>query len=157
MRRCNPLAQQFRDVDVGEPQHQHRDHESNGQYDFGFSAHGVPTAPNYSSLANAASAVALPYSLSLLCRVFKLMPRISAARVLLLLVDSSVFRMSRFSASSTVVPTPRCTVSPSSDDARKLDWPNPGGRCVVSTTGPSQTMVARSSVLRISRTLPGHE
>src|SRR5438477_8474601 len=54
---------------------------------------------------------ALPYSLSLLCRVFRLMPRISAARVLLLLVAANVFRMSNFSASSTVVPTPSRTAS----------------------------------------------
>src|SRR6185369_4479313 len=45
--------------------------------------HAVCAFP-YSSLAKAASAVALPYSLSLLCKVFRLMARISAARVLLL-------------------------------------------------------------------------
>src|SRR6516165_8991988 len=50
----------------------------------------------YSSLA--------PYSFSLLCRVFKLIPRISAAFVLLLFVCSSVLRISPFSASPTVVP-----------------------------------------------------
>src|ERR1017187_5444791 len=44
-----------------------------------------------------------PYSFSLLCSVFKLMPRISAARVLLLRVCSSVLRMRPFSAFSTVV------------------------------------------------------
>src|SRR6478672_4851505 len=111
----------------------------------------------YSSLAKAASAVALPYSLSLLCKVFRLMARISAARVLLLLVASSVFRISSFSASSTVVPTPRRTVSESSAELRRLDCPNPGGRCLVSTTAPSHTIIARSRVLRISRTFPGQE
>src|SRR5882724_12282307 len=111
----------------------------------------------YSSLTNAASAAALPYSLSLLCRVFRLMARISAARVLLLFVASRVFRISSFSASSTVVPTPRRTVSESSAELRRLDCPNPGGRCLVSTTAPSHTMMARSRVLRISRTLPGQE
>ena len=45
-----------------------------------------------------------PYSLSLLCSVFRLMPRISAARVLLFRVCSSVRRIRPFSASSTVVP-----------------------------------------------------
>src|SRR5580658_7477431 len=72
----------------------------------------------YSSLTKAASVAALPYSFSLLCRVFRLMPRISAARVLLLLVASMVFRISRRSASSTVVPTPRWIASGSSDDVR---------------------------------------
>src|SRR5580658_5580979 len=58
-----------------------------------------------SSFAGSASAAPLPYSLSLLWRVFRLMPRISAALVLLLLVDSSVLRINIFSASPTVVPT----------------------------------------------------
>ena len=48
-----------------------------------------------------------PYSFSLLCRVLRLICKISAALVLLLLVEVSVFKMSCRSASSTVVPTPR--------------------------------------------------
>src|SRR6266581_4287109 len=46
-----------------------------------------------------------PYSFSLLWSVFRLMPRISEARVLLLWVCSSVRRIRPFSASATVVPT----------------------------------------------------
>src|SRR5208282_4303760 len=179
MRVCDPLAQYLRNIDIGKSTHQRRHHEGDGQHDLGFSAHtsavltrkGWRLGPNksivppnekfiphrYSSLARAASAAALPYSFSLLCRVFRLMPRISAARVLLLLVDSMVFRMSRLSASSTVVPTPRRTASGSLAAVRSGAWPNPGGRCLVSTTPASQTMTARSMVLRSSRTLPGHE
>src|ERR1017187_7895681 len=85
------------------------------------------------------------------------MPRISAARVLLLLVASSVFRISIFSASSTVVPTPRRTASGSLAAVRSGACPKAGGKCLVSITPASQTMTARSMVLRNSRTLPGHE
>src|SRR6266446_3733410 len=60
----------------------------------------------YSSLTNAASAAALPYSLSLLCRVFRLMARISVARVLLLFVASRVFRISSFSLPLLWFPRP---------------------------------------------------
>src|SRR5262249_7766325 len=52
-----------------------------------------------------------PYSLSLLCSVFKLIPRISAARVLLFFVCSRVRRINPFSASSTVVPMGKRTAS----------------------------------------------
>ena len=45
------------------------------------------------------------YSFSLLCSVFRLTPRISAARVLFCPVASSVRRISSRSASSTVAPT----------------------------------------------------
>jgi hypothetical protein len=48
---------------------------------------------------------------SLLCSVFRLMPRISAARVLLSRVCSSVIWISRRSASSTVVPGRVCSVT----------------------------------------------
>src|SRR5215467_7925077 len=114
----------------------------------------TPSASSF-SVRDPSFDVALPYSLSLLCKVFKLMPRISAARVLLLFVDSSVLMISRRSASPTVVPTPTRIESASSTDGRNGAWPNPGGRCLVSITAPSQTITARSSVLRSSRTLPG--
>ncbi len=81
-----------------------------------------------SSFAGSASAVALPYSFSLLCNVFRLMPRISAARVLLLLVASRVFRINIFSASPTVVPTPSCTASGSWTPV--ADWLAKAGRQV---------------------------
>src|SRR5277367_517555 len=157
----NPQPQYLGNINIGKPAHQRCHHKGNGEHDLGFSPHTSVSpnskTPGYSSLANAASAAALPYSLSLLCRVFRLMPRISAARVLLLLVDSMVFRISRLSASSTVVPTPRWIASGSSDEVRIVAWPKPGGRCLVSTTAPSQTITARSKVFRSSRTFPGHE
>src|SRR4029077_10715186 len=81
-----------------------------------------------SSLSFAASGALLPYSFSLLCKVFKLIPRISAARVLLLLVDSRVLRISIFSASPTVVPTPSRTASGSLAAVRIGAWPKPGGK-----------------------------
>src|SRR5438067_2036320 len=107
------------------------------------------------------SALRLPpeYSFSLLCRVFRLMPSTSAARVLLLWVDCSVFMMSWRSASPTVVPTSRRTsfeLPPAAACAGIAD-PKLGGRCRGSTSGPLHTITARSNVLRISRTLPGHE
>src|SRR5437870_4922625 len=179
MRVGNALAKQLRDVNVGEREHQHRNHEGDGEHDFGSSAHASMTndvgaqtlvrpdqnarnccrdGRNHSSLPEeTASAAAAPYSLSLLCRVFRLIPRISAARVLLLFVASSVFRISSLSASSTVVPTPSRTASGSSAEVRTGACPNPGGRCLVSTIAPSQTITARSRVLRNSRTFPGHE
>ena len=119
----------------------------------GFAGYWLLSTGYYSSAASTASA-ARPYSFSLLWSVFRLMPRISAARVLLFVVACSVLRISCFSASSTVVPTPRCTASGSCAAGRTL-CPNPGGRCLVSTSPPSQTMTARSSVFRNSRTLPG--
>src|SRR5215469_4644742 len=96
-----------------------------------------------------------PYSFNLLCRVLRLIPRISAARVLLLFVDSRVFKISCLSASSTVVPTPTWMAFGSELTLRGLVDPKPGGRCLVSTSGPVQRMMARSSELRSSRTLPG--
>src|SRR5436309_4411796 len=57
----------------------------------------------------------------------------------------------------TVVPTPRRTASGSSAEVRIAVWPKFGGRCLVSTTGPSQTITARSRVFRNSRTFPCHE
>src|SRR3954467_9982054 len=88
---------------------------------------------------------------SLLCSVFRLIPRISAARVLLSRVCSSVIRIKRRSASSTVVP----------GDRAKAGWPDggvstsDGGRCRGSMNSPSARIVARSITLRSSRTLPG--
>src|SRR5258708_6214404 len=155
----------LRNIKVGEGSQHHRDHKSDGQNDDVFSAQHKKVRTSYilrqllgaSSLATVASALAFPYSLSLLCRVFRLMPRISAARVLLLLVASRVFRINIFSASSTVVPTPSRTASGSLADARSGAWPKPGGRCLVSTMPESQTITARSRVLRSSRTFPGQE
>src|SRR5271157_5515458 len=95
----------------------------------------------------ASLALCAPYSFSLLCSVFRLMPRISAARVLLLLVASSVFKMSSRSASSTVVPTPRRTALASCTGARGTTCPKPGGKCLGSTRMPSHTITARSNVL----------
>src|SRR6266853_4971792 len=49
----------------------------------------IPTAKSkdvFQFAASVASEAALPYSFNLLCNVFRLMPRISAARVLLLLL-----------------------------------------------------------------------
>ena len=98
-----------------------------------------------------------PYSFSLLCSVFRLMPRISAARVLLLLVASSVFRIKQplgFIHGGSHSETHRVGFL---HGARGTTCPKPGGRCLGSMTAPSHTMTARSSVLRSSRTLPGHE
>src|SRR5438309_10794273 len=47
----------------------------------------------------------------LLCRVFGVVPRMAAARVLLLLTDSSVLKMSSRSPCSSVVPRGRSTAS----------------------------------------------
>src|SRR5438270_155103 len=102
-------------------------------------------------LSAAAPREATPYSFSLLCKVFRLMPSISAARVLLLWVDSNVFRIRRRSASSTVVPTPTRTAFPSLTWPRIGAWPKPGGMCFGSIIALSQTITARSSRLRNSR------
>src|SRR6266851_1485704 len=51
------------------------------------------------------AAAALEYSFNLFCSVFELIPNISAAFVLLLCVECSVFKINCRSASSTVVPT----------------------------------------------------
>ena len=65
-----------------------------------------------------------PYSFSLLWSVFRLIPRISAARVLLLRVCSRVRRMRPFSASSTVVPIGKLTLSPGVRDILAAHrWP----------------------------------
>ena len=126
----DPLPQQLRDVDVGENRHQRGDHDGDGQNEFSFPTHCAYQCGQFHKLSlseiqgcftrsdllftrrffllcRIASAAALPYSLSLLCNVFRLIPRISAALVLLLFVDSSVLIISCFSASPTVVPTPR--------------------------------------------------
>src|SRR5581483_1639603 len=70
---------------------------------------------------------------SLLCSVLRLMPRISAARVLLSRVCARVIMIRRRSASATVVPGARATcgwgafgVSPASG----------AGRCLGSMSGP---------------------
>src|SRR5580698_2917149 len=158
----NLLTQDLRNVNVRRKRNHHGHHKGDGHHELGFTTHtSFSTHQEWRSAAQAVrsslSAAALPYSFSLLCRVFRLMPRISAARVLLLLVDSRVFRISNFSASSTVVPTLKWTPSESSDEARSVVSPNPGGRCLVSITGPSQTITARSRAFRNSRTFPGQE
>ena len=89
--------------------------------------------------------------LSLLCSVFRLMPRISAARVLLSRVCSSVIRISRRSASSTVVPG----VSDSVGFATSGESVTSGGSCFGSMNSPELRITARSITLRSSRTLPG--
>ena len=69
---------------------------------------------------------------NLLCSVFRLMPRISAARVLLSRVCSSVIMISRRSASSTVVPGASATCGccgAGGSSARS------GGRCFGSMNG----------------------
>src|SRR5205823_10111823 len=68
-----------------------------------------------------------PYSLSLLWSVFKLIPRSSAARVLLFPVALSVWRMSSRSMASTVVPTGNLMVDRSLGPFAAI-LPNSGGR-----------------------------
>ena len=90
---------------------------------------------------------------SLLCSVFKLMPSISAARVLLLPAASSVATISLRSASSTVIPG--AIVTPL-DTGSTLRGAGPKrGRCCGSMNSPRARIVARSMTLRSSRTLPG--
>src|SRR5438270_1962106 len=60
------------------------------------------------------TAAAFEYSFNLFCSVFELIPNISAAFVLLLCVECSVFKINCRSASSTVVPTSTRTVFESS-------------------------------------------
>jgi hypothetical protein len=79
------------------------------------------------------------------------MPRISAARVLLSRVCSSVSRIRRFSASSTVMPGVSATVGFVVSAVSVTS----GGRCFISMNSPELRMTARSMTLRSSRTLPG--
>src|SRR3954462_5674259 len=176
MRGVDALAQNLRDIQIGSAGDERGHHKSYSQYDLGPATHVIGASAfghskltrkdTYGSFTSSASSLssfsrpapsgpALPYSFNLLCNVLRLMPRISAARVLLLLVDSKVLRISRRSASPTVVPTPTRIESASSTETRMGEWPNPGGKCLVSMTGPSHTMTARSKVLRSSRTFPG--
>src|SRR5262249_54204693 len=113
------------------------------------------TTVSHHPLPSAPAPTEAPYSFSLLCNVFKLMPRISAARVLLLLVDSSVFRIRRRSASPTVVPTPTRTLLASLAVACVPPEPKAGDRWHGSTVLTSQAITARSRVLRSSRMFPG--
>src|SRR2546423_8979580 len=177
MRRIDALAQNLRDIEIRSAGDERGHHEGYSQYDLGPATHVIGASAfehsqltrkdSYGSFTSSASSLssfsrpapsgpALPYSFNLLCKVLRLIPRISAARVLLLFVDSKVLIISRRSASPTVVPTPTRMESASSTDTRIGEWPKPGGKCLVSITGPSQTMTARSSVLRSSRTFPGH-
>src|SRR2546425_5789661 len=94
------------------------------------------------------------YLWSLLCRVLRLMPRISAARVLLPPVCLSVLRISSRSASSTVVPTGSTTSASVVGVTGATDVPS-GGRCSLRTKSPAHTMTARSITFRSSRTFPG--
>src|SRR5450432_1595658 len=107
---------------------QHRDHEEDqagdGDNEFCLQAHAAERT--YSSTTSAA--VVLPYSFNLLCNVLRLIPSISAARVLLFVVDSSVLRMRTRSASSTVVPTSSMTeFARLSFEGRMYRVPKPGG------------------------------
>src|SRR3989441_9350950 len=80
------------------------------------------------------------YLWSLLCSVLRLMPRISAARVLLPPVCLSVRRMSSRSASSTVVPTGSTTSPSLVVAAGALRAPNPGRRSAgVRSSGHTNT------------------
>ncbi len=83
-----------------------------------------------------------------------MVPRISAARVLLLLTEASVRRISSRSPSSSVVPSGSTTtfarsggVVPSGDSGRHSGVTSPS----------SHDTTARSITLRSSRTLPGQE
>src|SRR3954471_14395886 len=166
MRGVDALAQNLRDIQIGSAGDERGHHKSYSQYDLGPATHVIGASAfghskltrkdTYGSFTSSASSLssfsrpapsgpALPYSFNLLCSVFRLMPRISAARVLLLLVDSSVFMISCRSASPTVVPMPRCNALGSWADRRTVACPNPGGKCLVSTTEPSHTITARSS------------
>src|SRR5947208_12470872 len=148
---------QLEDENCGEGHHHGGHHAAYGQHQFGFQAEARSHGKTQALVSAAVPREAASYSLSLLCNVFRLMPRISAARVLLLLVDSSVFKMSRRSASPTVVPIPRRTALGSLAAGAGIACPKPGGKCRVSTifVPGSHTMMARSSTLRSSRTFPG--
>src|SRR5882724_13031736 len=95
------------------------------------------------------------YLWSLLCKVLRLMPSTSAARVLLPPVCLRVRRISSFSASSTVVPIGRTRSASVAAATGSLGAPK-SGRCSARTSSPEQTITARSITLRSSRTLPGH-
>src|SRR2546430_10751023 len=98
---------QLEDENCGKGHHHGGHHAAYGQHQLGFQAEARSHGKTQALVSAAAPREAASYSLSLLCNVFRLMPRISAARVLLLLVDSSVFKMSRRSASLTGVAIPK--------------------------------------------------
>src|SRR4029077_10021554 len=77
---------------------------------------------------------------NLLWSVFRLMPRISAARVLLSPVCASVIMIRRRSASSTVVPGPSATCGWCSGAGSAA---SDVGRCLISMNGPGERIVAR--------------
>src|SRR5712664_4734623 len=79
------------------------------------------------------------YRWSLLCRVFRLMSRISAARVLLPPVRLSVLRISSRSALSTVVPT-GITTSVSDVAGAGVATALRAARCSAWITSPWHTM-----------------
>src|SRR5208283_5361443 len=107
--------------------------------------------PSYVSV----SARSLPYSFSLLCRVFRLTSRSSAARVLLLPVATSVCRMSSFSIASTVVPIGNLIMD-RSPGLFAGTRPNSPGKLAREIKSFSLMIAARSRMLRNSRTFPGH-
>src|ERR1700728_335988 len=169
------LLEQLAEPDPGEDHHDAKDQAGDGKDEFGLEAHGrggaalnsnqesvmgayrecSANATFYSSRAPAVAAV-LPYSRSLLWRVLRLIPRISAARVLLLWVDSRVLKMSMRSASSTVAPTSSWMALGGSSVVERMGLdPKPGGRWRDWSWPSLQRTMARSMVLRSSRTLPG--
>src|SRR5437868_456933 len=144
MRGVDTLAQNLRDIKIRSAGDERGHHEGYSQYDLGPATHVIWASAfgalqadaerYYGSFTSSASSLssfsrpapsgpALPYSFNLLCKVLRLMPRISAARVLLLFVDSKVLRINRRSASPTVVPTPTRMESASSTETRIGEWP----------------------------------
>src|SRR5258705_7332553 len=93
------------------------------------------------------------YLWSLLWSVFRLMPRISAALVLLPPVCLSVRRISSRSASSTVVPTGSTRSASVAWVTGSIAAPS-GGRGSARTRSPEHTITPRSITLRSSRPLP---
>src|SRR5580692_2956314 len=102
-----------------------------------------------------ASARSVPYSLSLLCSVFRLMPSRSAARVLLFPVAPSVCKISSRSIATTVVPTGNLMAAKSLGPFVEV-FPNSPGREDREIKSFSHIIAARSSTLRSSRIFPGH-
>src|SRR5271168_268796 len=140
------LLQQLREENHREHRH-HKEHQR-GHHQRQFCAqpqlHG-----RYS-----ASARSVPYSLSLLCRVFKLMPRRSAARVLLFPVAFSVCKISSRSIASTVVPTGNFIAARSLGPLAAF-LPNSSGSVERVIKSFSHMIAARSKTLRSSRIFPG--
>jgi uncharacterized membrane protein YqjE len=84
----------------------------------------------------------------LLWRVLRLIPRISAARALLLSTEARVLRISAFSVSSTVEPTVRVMASGLSTRGGPAKL---GGRCARVMSSPSHVMAARCEQVRLAK------